>query len=116
MAENRLDFYKTHLIDNNKERDPLDGDLYQFDIKKKILWRVPAWAVNRPDLISYVHYRTTRLWWLIAQINDIEKPYEDIFLGRELYIPKITEYYDFYNIHSVVDEIATSGYDKRTIE
>lgn len=116
MAQKRQDFYKTHLIDNNKELDYLDTTVHEFYPEKTILWRVPAWAENRLDLVSYAHYRTVALWWLIALVNDIENPYEDVVVGLELQIPNISEYYRFFNANSVLDEIEDEGFDTRKIE
>ena len=116
-SENRKEFYKSVLVDGNKEIDYLDTDLinYEPDIKNTITYTVPGWCVGRIDLISFIHYKTTRLWWLIAQVNDIQDPISEIILGMELKIPNITDYYNFYNANSIIDEIPEDGFESRKI-
>ena len=40
----------------------------------------------RIDLIAWRYYRDVRLWWLIAEVNDIANPLE-IPVGTKLRIP-----------------------------
>lgn len=46
--------------------------------------------IDRIDRISYQYYGTPELWWLIAQVNDID-PLE-LYEGQELVIPNIREF------------------------
>ena len=117
-SEDRKELYNKVLVDGNKEVDYLDTNIINYvpDEKNLITYIVPGWCVGRIDLISFIHYRTTRLWWLIAQINDIQDPINDIVLGMELQIPNITDYYNFYNINSILDTIPEDGFESIKIE
>lgn len=43
---------------------------------------------GRLDLISYRVYRLEELWWVIAFVNDIIDPFEDIVVDRKLRYPR----------------------------
>ena len=47
---------------------------------------------NRPDLLSYDLYGTTRLWWVFAMINpdQIRDPIYDLIAGIYIYAPSNT--------------------------
>ena len=47
---------------------------------------------NRPDLLSYDLYGTSRLWWIFAMMNPnvIRDPIYDLQAGIELRIPSRT--------------------------
>ncbi len=49
---------------------------------------VKSWEEGRLDLVSYKYYRTTRLWWALAMINQINTPY-NVAPGTILRIPPI---------------------------
>lgn len=57
------------------------------------LHEVKAGEVNNLPLISYIYYKTVRLWWLIAARNEIYDPF-DIPAGMSLIIPDIFEYHN----------------------
>ena len=42
---------------------------------------------DRLDRLAYEYYRNSRLWWVIAQANDIDNPTTGIQVGQELTIP-----------------------------
>lgn len=43
---------------------------------------------NRLDKVSYKFYGTPRLWWAIAQVNNLVDPFLDLPVGTQLRIPK----------------------------
>lgn len=57
-------------------RDP--SDLIYFVEKK---------YEDAPQLLGYVFYGDTGLWWVICQYNGIIDPIEEIVEGKMLYIP-----------------------------
>jgi hypothetical protein len=50
---------------------------------------VPPECENRPDLLSYQVYGTSRLWWVIAAANAdlLRDPVWDLRSGMTLFIP-----------------------------
>lgn len=42
---------------------------------------------DRIDLIAYQYYQTPELWWVIAEVNGLFFPFEDLEPGRILRIP-----------------------------
>jgi hypothetical protein len=42
------------------------------------------------DLVSYVVYGDRRLWRVIAQVNRIDFPLEEVTVGRRILVPKPT--------------------------
>jgi hypothetical protein len=41
------------------------------------------------DFLAYLYYKDERLWWLIAEVNDIYFMH-DVYAGQELFIPDKT--------------------------
>jgi hypothetical protein len=52
-----------------------------------IVYPVENFYEGRLDLIASVFYNEPRLWWFIAQYNNILNPAEEITAGRILLIP-----------------------------
>ena len=44
----------------------------------------------RLDLLSYQFYRTPELWWVLALVNDILSPFDDIEIGDVLRVPSLS--------------------------
>lgn len=65
---------------NKKEmyRDPTDV-LYVMEKKYE----------GRPDLLGFVFYGDSSLWWIIAQFNGILDPMEELIEGKVLLIPQL---------------------------
>jgi hypothetical protein len=42
---------------------------------------------NRLDRIAFNFYGTSRLWWAIAQVNNLTDPFLDVPTGKQLRIP-----------------------------
>lgn len=98
-------FYKTELVDGNKEYDYLNTKFHELegDIEDAS-FIVPEHMVGRLDLISMMFYDTSALWWLIAHTNDIIDPLE-MYVGQELRIPAMVDYYQFFIDNSIIDDI-----------
>ena len=45
--------------------------------------------VLRLDLLSYRFYNTPELWWVLALVNDILSPFDDITIGSILRVPAL---------------------------
>jgi len=72
----QIDEYYIYNISNtlNLDKD-IDKDFYY------------NWVVNKPmpwTGISYIHYDTINLWWLICILNDIKNPTQIIEAGTTL--------------------------------
>ena len=48
---------------------------------------VVAGGENRLDLISYAHYNTPELWWVIAAVNSVVDPLVGVASGTSIRIP-----------------------------
>jgi hypothetical protein len=57
-----------------------------------ILYDIEPQFHNRPDLLSFYLYDTTKLWWVFAQRNmdTIRDPIFDFRSGVQIYVPKKT--------------------------
>ena len=57
-----------------------------------IIYQIDAQFNNRPDLLAFDLYGTTRLWWIFAARNPsaIKDPIYDFRTGNIIYIPKKT--------------------------
>lgn len=115
MTTRRKNLYRKMLVDNNKEVDYLNTKIPIMDFENYSNYTVPQYAEGRIDIISYLHYETVELWWLIAQFNDIINPLDELHSGKVLKIPSLSEYYRFYNENSRTDDI-NEVFDKRKIK
>lgn len=48
---------------------------------------VDTFHANRLDLIASIFYGEPRWWWVLAQINNILDPMQEVVEGRILFIP-----------------------------
>lgn len=55
-----------------------------------ILYEIEPQYENRPDLLAYDLYGTSKLWWVFTQRNMdvIEDPIFDFTAGTKIYLPK----------------------------
>jgi len=53
------------------------------------LHNVEGGEIGRPDIISYRHYKTPDLYWVILWINNILDPFETLYPGMVLRIPTL---------------------------
>lgn len=55
-----------------------------------ILYTIEPQFSNRPDLLAYYLYDTTKLWWVFTQRNMdvLRDPIFDFRAGVEIYVPK----------------------------
>ena len=42
---------------------------------------------DRIDSLAKKYYGDSRLWWVIAQVNDMDDPVSGLYIGRKLRIP-----------------------------
>ena len=93
----KFDFSNTYpniLQDTEYVLDLNQGDFRYFNQwmanQTTLSHTVQAHEVNRLDLISYIEYGKTDLWWLIGQFNGIVK-FSEVQPGIVLNIPSVTQ-------------------------
>jgi hypothetical protein len=72
-------YYFYNIINNILISDNIDSDFYY------------EWTCDRPlpwTTISYMHYDTIYLWWLICSVNNIQNPIEFLQTGTRIKILK----------------------------
>ena len=75
-----IDNYYVYNIINSLKFDKEIDNTYYYE-----------WTVNRPlpwTIISYIHYDTINLWWLICIFNEIQNPVQFVETGTRLKIFK----------------------------
>lgn len=95
--ENRLNLYKTVTINQNQELDYLDTAFAGKKFVEMTTYMVDQEDVGRLDLVSMLFYDTPDFWWIIAQQNDILDINNEMYVGMQLIIPDINDFYNFYN-------------------
>jgi len=58
------------------------------------LYTVEGGDLGRPDIISYKHYKTPDLYWVILWVNGIADPFEGLYPGMILRIPTVTRLFN----------------------
>lgn len=75
---------------------------------------VNSQTANTPDLISYIHYQTEELYWVICLANKICDPFEELPTGKLINIPRISDIDEFiYQLKRRADRSIIS--DKNTV-
>lgn len=107
MLTNRKSFYNSVLVDDNKEIDLLDSSIQEliFDEDNSRTYIVSDPYIGRLDLISHQAYNTPELWWLLAYVNGIINPMEDMYTGQKLIIPNMIDYFNYYNRNKIKDTV-----------
>lgn len=86
FAEDQLYEYNGELFHETYERPTIEKS-YSDKIHEVTMGE----EKNLP-LISYNYYGSVRLWWLIAEANDISDPF-DVHAGDILVIPNLIQFY-----------------------
>lgn len=102
MIYNRKFLYKREVVGGIRELDYLQTPLiYQdFPIDREIT--ITDSMSYRPDLVSRVAYGSPNYGWLLMDHNDILDPYEQLITGTVIEVPRIDQYFNFYNENSIV--------------
>lgn len=90
-------FYKEKELNDYRELDYLDTNIHNMRLSTSDVFVVTAPFEYRPDLISMRVFGDYHYGWLIALHNDFLDPVFSITIGREIDIPDIDEYFDFYS-------------------
>lgn len=80
--------FRVYNIDNYYVYNIINSLKFDKDIDSSFYY---DWTVNRPlpwTIISYIHYDTINLWWLICIFNNIQNPVQFIETGTNLQILK----------------------------
>lgn len=86
-------FHSDIIYEYNKFRfrETYDKPMISKSVSDK-LHEVKIGEINNLPLISFLYYGTVKLWWIIAEANDIHDPLI-IESGTMLIIPDIATYY-----------------------
>lgn len=88
-----LNIFRSYIINMSSLNNNSFYELYEVDNND--------WLDN----ISYKFYNTSQLWWVIAIVNNITNPFEEIYPGKVLRILKNSY---IYNILKEVRNIGNS--------
>jgi hypothetical protein len=95
--EQRKYYYTPVAVNGNRELDFLKSSLPLLKMTTATYHRITTSTANRSDLISKIYYDNYDLGWLISIHNDITDPFTEYAVGREIAIPFIDDYYQFFN-------------------
>lgn len=104
------------FVDSNREFDYLSAKEYEFpknSVEQTLI--VSDRFLYRLDYVSFLVYGTVNLWWFIALRNNIINQMTDMRLGQTLFIPPISDYYDFWHQAVSVSDDDETVFDKKKI-
>lgn len=74
-----------------------EGDIYYLTPPEQIRFKdyqdniIHFWSQkDRLDLLAQTYYGDFKLWWIIAEFNDIMYFFDEIEIGRKIIIPRLT--------------------------
>lgn len=67
------------------------GYLKIKQVQTYTIFIVTSDMMSHPDLIAYKFYESVDLWWVVCLYNDIIDPVTELYPGRSLKIPDISE-------------------------
>jgi hypothetical protein len=97
MLEYRKQYYLPVTVDGIKELDLLKTDLLKMELTTATVYTINQQTEARSDLISKIFYDNYDLAWIIHYHNDILDPFTEYYVGRDINIPYLDDYYLFYN-------------------
>ena len=94
---NRTNFTEQNLLDQVIENDLARNNFINYKFKKpRTFYTVKEEDLLRPDLISLKTLGKQDYWWIIYKLNNINDPFNELFLGKSLQIPDISDVENFY--------------------
>ena len=115
--KNRTLLFNKELDDSDLEFDyltRLDVDYASFETTEQAYYVKQA-DIGRMDFISTTAYGSPYYWWIIADRNHINNPVEDMTIGQLLFVPSLSDYFDFYNKNVLVGEVFELDFDTRSL-
>lgn len=81
-------YYKTQVV-KGQYLGPLTIRPVPADVDD-ILYEIEPQYHNRPDLLAYDLYGSSKLWWVFVQRNldKMNDPIFDFAVGKQIYLPK----------------------------
>lgn len=104
MLEKRKFLYGRRIVNDTIELDYLVSDIPKMDLDVEKVITVDGSTAFRPDLLSKFNYDSFQFGWLIMDFNDIIDPFEELYEGKQLSIPNLDQYLDFFNKSSKVSK------------
>lgn len=95
--EQRKYYFTPVVVNGNRELDLLKTELTAITLETAAYHRITHATENRPDLIAKIYFDNFDLGWLICYHNKLVDPFVDFYIGREIAIPYIDDYYQFFN-------------------
>lgn len=84
----RSNFLKEVEVDGIIERDFVHNYWDIFEINRDVRYfTLTREFIRRPDLLSVYLYGSTKYWWLILRINNIDDIWNEMEVGTVLTIP-----------------------------
>lgn len=95
---------RNYYVVSDGAPDGLHYDMFSFKfndfpdwvyLKKCKIIRVNDMEANTPDLISFLYYGDETMYWLICLANKIVDPFEELPMGKLIFIPNISVVNDY---------------------
>lgn len=101
--ETRMKLVTKVEVDGHGEPDYIDSAIYNIELPSLGVYMITEATAHRPDLISYMFYRTYHFAWMIHLHNDVVCPFSYYEAGKIISIPDISRYYRYFNRNARMD-------------
>ena len=84
------------MVGDIEELDFMSADFAFTFTRSPTYYRVSDNDCTRLDRLSYLFYQNDAYWWVLASVNGIEDPLNDLVAGTVLTVPDLLDIYDFF--------------------
>ena len=94
----RTNFLKEAVTESGDEEwDMILSNWDLFELNHPVTFGVTlASDIGRPDIISYRIYGTSKYWWILCKVNQIDDLWNDLYIGMDLIIPAVADIQNYY--------------------
>ena len=82
---------------NSQEWDLLVSGWDKFKLTSPVKFNtVQRGDIGRPDYLSYRIYNSSKYWWILCKVNQIDDLWSDLYIGMNIVIPDLKDIEAFY--------------------
>jgi len=88
---------KAHNNSDELEWDMLLSGWDLFKLTKPISFNVIKYGdIGRPDILSYRIYDSSKYWWILCKVNQIDDVWNDMHVGDDIIVPDLIDIENYY--------------------
>jgi len=88
---------KTQNASDDLEWDLLLSGWELFTLTKPVSFNTIQYGdIGRPDILSYRIYNSSKYWWILCKVNQIDDVWNDMHIGDDIVVPDLVDIENYY--------------------